>query len=73
MDIGTNIYAGLINDTGSFRFSNTLPFTFELARRLGLDEEFPWENVDEAIDYQLAPAGITVARLRSAVGTIFFT
>jgi phosphoesterase RecJ-like protein len=34
LDMGTNIYAGLINDTGSFRFSNTLPFTFELARRL---------------------------------------
>lgn len=34
LDMATNIYAGLINDTGSFRFSNTLPFTFELARRL---------------------------------------
>ena len=34
LDQATNIYAGLINDTGSFRFSNTLPFTFELAGRL---------------------------------------
>jgi bifunctional oligoribonuclease and PAP phosphatase NrnA len=34
VDMATNIYAGLINDTGGFRFSNTLPFSFELARRL---------------------------------------
>jgi phosphoesterase RecJ-like protein len=32
--IATNIYAGLLNDTGGFRFSNTLPLSFELARRL---------------------------------------
>ena len=30
LDMATNIYSGLVNDTGSFRFSNTLPFTFEL-------------------------------------------
>ncbi|MEN8008032.1 MAG: 30S ribosome-binding factor RbfA [Candidatus Krumholzibacteriota bacterium] len=34
LDMATNLYAGLINDTGGFRFSNTLPFTFEIARRL---------------------------------------
>ena len=34
LDVATNLYAGLINDTGGFRFSNTRPFTFELARRL---------------------------------------
>jgi phosphoesterase RecJ-like protein len=34
ISMATNIYAGLINDTGGFRFSNTLPFSFELARRL---------------------------------------
>ena len=34
LDMATNLYAGLINDTGGFRFSNTVPFTFELARRL---------------------------------------
>jgi len=38
--------------------------TFELARRLGLEEEFPWQSAEEAIDYQLAPAGITVDMLR---------
>ncbi len=34
VDMATNIYAGLISDTGSFRFSNTMPFTFELAHHL---------------------------------------
>ncbi len=34
LDMGTNIYAGLISDTGSFRFSNTMPLTFELAHLL---------------------------------------
>jgi anaerobic selenocysteine-containing dehydrogenase len=37
---------------------------FELGRRLGLEEEFPWETVEEAIDYQLEPSGITVETLR---------
>jgi anaerobic selenocysteine-containing dehydrogenase len=37
--------------------------TFELARRLGLEHDFPWQTVEEAIDYQLEPAGITVAAL----------
>lgn len=37
---------------------------FELGRRLGFAEEFPWQSAEEAIDYQLEPTGITVARLR---------
>ncbi len=37
---------------------------FELARWLGLKEEFPWQTAEEAIDYQLAPSGITVDMLR---------
>jgi anaerobic selenocysteine-containing dehydrogenase len=37
---------------------------FELGRRIGLEEEFPWESAEEAIDAQLAPAGVTVERLR---------
>jgi anaerobic selenocysteine-containing dehydrogenase len=37
---------------------------FELARRLGLGTDFPWRSAEEAIDYQLAPSGLTVARLR---------
>ena len=38
--------------------------TFELARHLGLEQEFPWQTAEHAIDYQLEPAGITVAKLR---------
>jgi phosphoesterase RecJ-like protein len=34
LDMATNLYAGLLNDTGGFRFDNTLPFTFEFAARL---------------------------------------
>jgi len=34
VDMATNMYAGLVNDTGGFRFDNTAPFSFELARRL---------------------------------------
>ncbi|WP_028585834.1 molybdopterin-containing oxidoreductase family protein [Desulfogranum mediterraneum] len=37
---------------------------FELGRRLGFSEEFPWQSAEEAINYQLEPTGITVASLR---------
>jgi len=40
VDMGTNLFAGLVTDTGGFRFSNTMPFTFELGEklsRLGVD------------------------------------
>jgi anaerobic selenocysteine-containing dehydrogenase len=38
---------------------------FELGRRLGLEEEFPWKTAEEAINYQLEPAGVSVADLRA--------
>jgi len=37
---------------------------FELGRRIGLEEDFPWETVEAAIDYQLAPSGVGVEQLR---------
>ncbi|MBN1276307.1 MAG: molybdopterin-dependent oxidoreductase [Deltaproteobacteria bacterium] len=37
---------------------------FELGRRLGLEAEFPWQTAENAINYQLEPAGITVEMLR---------
>jgi anaerobic selenocysteine-containing dehydrogenase len=37
---------------------------FELARRLGYEEYFPWKDIEEAIDYELKPMGITVRDLR---------
>ncbi|OQY02433.1 MAG: hypothetical protein B6I26_00930 [Desulfobacteraceae bacterium 4572_130] len=38
--------------------------TFELAKKLGMDKEFPWDNAEDAINYQLEPSGITVEKLR---------
>ncbi|MHB8791330.1 MAG: molybdopterin-containing oxidoreductase family protein [Desulfobulbaceae bacterium] len=43
---------------------------FALGRRLGLDAEFPWQHIEEAIDYQLEPAGITVRMLRDSGGPV---
>jgi anaerobic selenocysteine-containing dehydrogenase len=37
---------------------------FELGRRIGLAEDFPWDSVEAAIDAQLDPAGVTVELLR---------
>ncbi len=38
---------------------------FDLGRRMGFEEDFPWESVEEAIDYQLEPTGTTVEMLRA--------
>lgn len=38
---------------------------FELGRRLGYAADFPWQTAEEAIEYQLEPAGVTVEDLRS--------
>ncbi|MGE4561070.1 MAG: molybdopterin-dependent oxidoreductase, partial [Desulfobulbus sp.] len=38
---------------------------FELGRRLGLAQDFPWQTAEEAIDFQLEPAGVSVADLRA--------
>ncbi len=46
--------------------------TFELARRMGYEKEFPWSTVDEAIDHQLKPSGITVEMLREDVDGISY-
>jgi formate dehydrogenase (coenzyme F420) alpha subunit len=37
---------------------------FELAKKIGYKDEFPWTNLDEAIDEHLSPTGITAADLR---------
>jgi anaerobic selenocysteine-containing dehydrogenase len=36
---------------------------FDLAKRLGFEEHFPWQDIEEAIDYELAPVRITVRDL----------
>ena len=45
---------------------------FELAKKMGYKEEFPWNTVEEAINYQLEPAGITVEELRENPDGITF-
>lgn len=37
---------------------------FDLGRRLAFEAEFPWHSAEEAIDYQLAPSGLTVEMLQ---------
>lgn len=37
---------------------------FELGRRLGYAEDFPWTTAEEALDFQLEPTGVTVEQLR---------
>jgi anaerobic selenocysteine-containing dehydrogenase len=37
---------------------------FELARKLGCEETFPWQDIEQAIDYELEPIGITSQDLR---------
>jgi anaerobic selenocysteine-containing dehydrogenase len=40
-------------------------FTCDLAKRLGYGEYFPWNSVEQAIDYELKPTGITVKKLKA--------
>jgi len=56
-------------------FKNSWPdwkINFQLAKKMGYSKEFPWENVEEAIDYQLQPTGINVKQLKlNPKGVIF--
>ena len=48
-------------------YQNSLPdweIVFRLARKLGLQKAFPWSDVEEAIEDQLAPSGITLKKLK---------
>lgn len=69
LDMATNIYAGLINDTGNFRFSNTMPFTFDLAGRLsalGVDTA----EVARTTLHRYRPAGLDL--LREVLGSFTY-
>lgn len=46
---------------------------FELAKRLGYTKEFPWRDVEEAIDAQIKPSGLTVAQLKDGPITLPIT
>ncbi|MDI6891742.1 MAG: molybdopterin-dependent oxidoreductase [Actinomycetota bacterium] len=39
-------------------------FIFELGKKLGYEEYFPWKDAEEAFDHRLAPLGITVEQLK---------
>lgn len=41
-----------------------MDFLSELGRRMGYEEQFPWKSVEECIDHELSPIGITVEDLR---------
>lgn len=41
-----------------------LKFIIQLAKKLGYDKEFKWENEEEAYDEMLAPLDLTVEKLR---------
>jgi anaerobic selenocysteine-containing dehydrogenase len=43
---------------------------FDLAERLGLGERFPWADVEEAIDFELEPMGLSVATLKRSPGGV---
>lgn len=40
-----------------------LEFWFRLAKRMGYEEDFPWEDDKEILDYILQPSGLTVKKL----------
>lgn len=42
-DIATNLYCAISTDTGSFKYSNTTPETFEVAAELLRSKVDPWE------------------------------
>jgi len=47
-------------------YEKTLPdweIIFRIAKKMGFKKEFPWQNVEEAIDDQLEPSGIKVEDL----------
>lgn len=69
LDMATNLYAGLLNDTGGFRFDNTLPFTFEFARRLA-ERGVDTAAVAAATLHRYRAAG--VALLQRVLGTFTY-
>lgn len=69
LEMATNLYAGLLNDTGGFRFENTVPFTFELARRLA-ERGVDTAQVAASTLHRNRPEG--VAMLQRVLGTLSY-
>lgn len=51
-----------------FERRNTYDFWRGLAIRLGQEEHWPWETVDQVWDYRLSPVGLTFDQLREQNG-----
>jgi len=45
-------------------------FISELARRMGYGDVFPWKSVEESIDHQLKPIGLSCKKLEEQAGLI---
>ncbi|RLG91692.1 MAG: molybdopterin oxidoreductase [Candidatus Hecatellales archaeon] len=45
---------------------------FELGRRMGYKEYFPWENEEEALEEMLKPSGLTLDRLKENPAGLFY-
>jgi anaerobic selenocysteine-containing dehydrogenase len=44
---------------------------FDLGKKMGYAEDFPWNTAEEAINYQLEPSGVTVDMLRDCPDGFF--
>jgi anaerobic selenocysteine-containing dehydrogenase len=47
-------------------------FWFELGKRMGYEEYFPWEDIEQATNYYLEPSGITMRALKHNPQGIFW-
>ena len=64
LDTGNDIYMSSQSIPAVGQGRPSWKFWFELAKKMGFTKEFPWENLDGAIDEHLKPVGITAAELR---------
>jgi len=47
-------------------------FWLEMAKRLGLNAEFPWRDEREVIEYLLSPHGFTIDSMKERKGILFY-
>jgi len=45
---------------------------FELAKKMGYEKEFPWRDVEDAIEEQIKPSGLTVEKLKQSPEGVFY-
>jgi anaerobic selenocysteine-containing dehydrogenase len=44
--------------------SSTFQFWTDLGHRMGFEDAFPWESLEDVLDYRLEPSGVTFAEFR---------